>query len=96
MNTKVQPATEKPKPPNAGKGRKKGVPNKSTQLLKDAILKAAENAGNKHGKDGLVSYLEHQAEENPGPFLSLLGKVLPHQIEGTGDKGEIIVSWRKS
>ena len=38
MSTKVQPATEKPKPPNAGKGRKKGVPNKSTQLLKDAIL----------------------------------------------------------
>jgi len=96
MNTKVQPSAGKPKPPNAGKGRKKGVPNKSTQLLKDAILKAAENAGNKHGKDGLVSYLEQQAEENPGPFLALLGKVLPHQIEGTGDKGEIIVSWRKS
>jgi hypothetical protein len=33
-------------------GRKKGTPNKTTKLLKDAILKAAEKAG---GKGGLVS-----------------------------------------
>lgn len=65
---------------NRGKGRKKGVPNKTTALLKDAILKAAEAAGNKVGKDGIVSYLTQQAEENPGPFLSLLGKVLPMTV----------------
>lgn len=75
------------KPPNAGKGRVKGVPNKTTALLKDAILQAAKNAGG--GEDGLVNYLTLQATENPGPFMSLLGKVLPMQIEGTGDKGEI-------
>lgn len=63
-------------------GRAKGTPNKTTKLLKDAILKAAENAGNKVGSDGLVSYLETQATENPGPFMSLLGKVLPLQIAG--------------
>ena len=63
-------------------GRAKGTPNKTTKLLKDAIIKAAENAGNKVGKNGLVSYLEQQAEENPGPFMSLLGKVLPMQIAG--------------
>lgn len=60
-------------------GRKKGTPNKTTKLLKDAILKAAEKAG---GKGGLVSYLQVQARENPGPFLALLGKVLPMQIAG--------------
>ena len=66
------------KPPNAGKGRVKGVPNKTTALLKDAILKAAEQAG-----DGdLVAYLQKQAIINPGPFMSLLGKVLPMQISG--------------
>ena len=32
-------------PPNAGKGRKKGIPNKTTALLKDAILMAAAEAG---------------------------------------------------
>lgn len=63
-------------------GRQKGTPNKHTALLKDAILKAAEQAGDKLGNEGLVSYLEHQATENPGPFLGLLGKVLPMQIAG--------------
>lgn len=74
-------ANSNPKPPNAGKGRPKGVPNKTTAFLKDAILKAAEKAGKKHGKDGMISYLEAQAEKNPGPFMALLGKVLPMQIE---------------
>lgn len=65
---------------NAGKGRPKGAVNKTTALLKDAILRAAEKAGNKVGDEGLVSYLEDQAEKNPGPFMSLLGKVLPMQL----------------
>ena len=65
--------------PNGGKGRPKGVPNKTTALLKDAILKAAEEAGD---KDGMIGYLKKQALENPGPFLSLLGKVLPMQHTG--------------
>jgi len=89
-STKVVQSANR-KPPNAGKGRKKGVPNKTTAILKDAILKAAEQAGNKVGDDGMVSYLALQAEENPGPFMSLLGKVLPMQVEGTGKDGEINV-----
>jgi hypothetical protein len=67
------------KPPNAGKGRVKGVPNRTTALLKDAILKAAEGAG---GKDGMIGYLQTQAKDNPGPFMALLGKVLPMQVSG--------------
>lgn len=66
----------------AGKGRPKGSPNKTTALLKDAILKAAEQAG---GKEGMVGYLKTQAEENPQSFLPLLGKVLPMQLTGDGD-----------
>ena len=69
-----------PKPPNAGKGRPKGVPNKTTAFLKDAILKAAEQAGAEYGREGMVSYLQAQAKENPGPFMALLGKVLPMQV----------------
>lgn len=42
---------------------------------------AAKDAG---GKDGLVGYLQQQAKDNPGPFLALLGKVLPMQIAGEG------------
>ena len=73
------------KPPNAGIGRIKGVPNRNTKLLKDAILKAACKAGqklDKKSKDGLVTYLTEQARKNPGPFMSLLGKVLPMQVTG--------------
>jgi hypothetical protein len=60
-------------------GRKKGTPNKTTALLKDAILQAAEKAG---GEGGMVSYLQSQASANPGPFMALLGKVLPMQVTG--------------
>ena len=80
------------RPPNAGKGRPAGVPNKTTALLKDAILRAAAAAGNKVGTEGMVSYLTVQAEENPGPFMALLGKVLPMQVEGTGKDGAINIS----
>lgn len=62
-------------------GRPKGVPNKTTALLKDAILKAAEAAG---GGD-MAAYLQDQAVKNPGPFMSLLGKVLPMQVTGESD-----------
>ena len=70
------------KPPNAGKGRKKGTPNRTTALLKDAILRAAEEAG---GKEGLTGYLKEQATKNSGPFMALLGKVLPMQVSGDPD-----------
>ena len=82
------------KPPNAGKGRVKGVPNRTTALLKDAILLAAEGAG---GKDGLIGYLRAQArKKNAAPFLALLAKILPSQLSNdpenpVGPAHEVIV-----
>ena len=35
----------------------------------------------------MVAYLTLQASENPGPFMTLLGKVLPTQSEITGKDG---------
>lgn len=70
------------KPPAAGKGRPKGAKNKTTSILKDAIIQAAKNAG---GKDELVGYLEKQAKNNPAQFMTLLGKVLPLQVDGSVD-----------
>jgi hypothetical protein len=65
--------------PGPGPGRPKGTKNKTTTLLKDAILMAAEQAG---GDGGIVAYLQQQAVKNPGPFLALVGKVLPMQVTG--------------
>lgn len=72
----------------AGPGRPKGVPNKNTTLLKDAILQAATNAG----EGDMAAYLEQQAKDNPGPFMALLGKVLPMQVTGENG-GAIEIRW---
>jgi len=83
----VKETARKPRPGDGtpGPGRPKGVPNKTTALLKDAVLKAAEAAGG-GGPDGLVNYLVAQAKQNPTPFLSLLGRVLPMQVSDEVDK----------
>lgn len=64
-------AKSRPKPPG---GSRKGIPNKATKELKDMILGALDDAG------GQV-YLATQAVENPQAFMSLVGKVLPKNIE---------------
>ena len=70
---------------NAGKGRPKGVPNKTTAALKDMILHALDGVGG-------IDYLKAQARENPGPFLTLVGKVLPMTVAGDGDNPIKIVT----
>lgn len=61
------------RPPNAGKGRPRGVPNKITSDLKAMVLGALDDAGGRE-------YLARQAEENPGPFMALVGKCLPKDL----------------
>ena len=60
--------------------------SKKNEILKDAILKAAIKAGNQLGEDGLVSYLEAQALKNASSFLTLLGKVLPEELNNNGQQ----------
>jgi hypothetical protein len=83
----VKETVKNPRPGDGtpGPGRPKGAPNRTTALLKDAVLKAAETAGGGE-PDGLVNYLVEQAKRNPAPFLTLLGKVLPTQVSGEDDK----------
>jgi hypothetical protein len=78
-----------PKPGERLGGRAKGTPNKTTVLVKEAILKAAEAAGeDKQGKDGLVGYMTFLAKEEPKAFSTLLAKIIPTQV--TGEDGGAI------
>jgi len=54
-------------------GRPKGSRNKTTTAVKEMILQALSNKGG-------VEYLEKQADENPTAFLTLVGKVLPLDV----------------
>lgn len=69
-------------------GRPKGIPNKTTTLLKEATILAAEQVGRDgRGKEGLVGFLRTQAaKKNNAPFMAMLGKVLPLQLTGPDGK----------
>lgn len=62
---------------NAGKGRPKGAQNKENKALREMILAALDEQ-----PGGGIEYLKIQAVENPGPFMTLLGKVLPTTLAG--------------
>ena len=68
-----------PKHPKAG--RPKGKPNRTTAILKDAILMAAEQVGeNGKGLDGLVGYLRMLAVKERVVYARLLERVMPFQL----------------
>lgn len=71
------------RPPAAGIGRKKGVPNKITREIKQMVIDALSEAGG-------VDYLVKQAEKSPTAFLALVGKVIPLQLQGSGDNGALV------
>ena len=69
--------TKAEKHPNLKGGSRLGKPNKNTQLIREMVATALNTVG---GAD----YLARVAESHPGPFMGLLGKVMPVQIEGEG------------
>lgn len=72
--SKDGPKTARKPPPNAGKGRPPGTPNKLTRDVKAAIEAAFDEVGG-------AEYLKRQAEENPQAFLTLLGKLIPKDVK---------------
>ena len=58
-----------------GAGRPKGALDKGNALIREMVAQALNQAGG-------VDYLARVAESHPGPFLGLVGKVLPIQVTG--------------
>lgn len=66
-----------------GAGRKPGQQNKTTKLLKEAIIEAAEAEGRDgNGKQGLVGFLRTLSRREPAVFGRLMEKLLPYQLTG--------------
>lgn len=76
MSSKVQGSGERRLPPNAGKGRKKGVPNKFTRSVKEAV-QAAFDEIQKDPKANLIAW----GRANPGDFYRLSGKLIPTAVD---------------
>ena len=67
------------RPPNAGKGRVKGVPNKMTLIAKEAIAAAAEKLG---GTDRLVAWAKEDSKNEAAFWTTIYPKLLPLQVSG--------------
>ena len=71
------------KPPNAGKGRKKGVPNKVTRAAKEAIQFAFDELG---GAEALATWARAN-DKNKAVFYSVIfPKIIPHEVTGENGK----------
>ena len=79
--------TARRKPPNAGKGRIKGVPNRVTADVREGIRHLLESNAPR-----MQEWLDHVAEEDPARALELLVKlaefVVPRlsRIQATDDR----------
>jgi len=56
-----------------GGGSRKGIQNKATKEIKDMINGALNAVGGE-------KYLIRQAEENPVAFMTLIGKIIPKDV----------------
>lgn len=66
-------------------GRKPGSKSKNSRILREAILLAAELEGSDgKGTGKLVGYLRRVAKKDMKAFCSLLGRVIPLQVEALG------------
>jgi hypothetical protein len=68
-----------------GGGSRKGIPNKTTKELKDMIQGALDAKGGQ-------AWLEQQMDESPAAFMTLLGKILPKDVNVGGQKDNPVVS----
>lgn len=80
------------RPPNAGKGRRKGTPNKATADVRAAIAEIAQN-----NVENVQRWLARTAKTQPGRALDLYIRLIEYHIpklsraEVTGEGGGAII-----
>ncbi|MCK1732952.1 hypothetical protein IVA79_03030 [Bradyrhizobium sp. 138] len=81
-STSFKKGTRKP----TNSGRTKGARNKTTLILKEAALLAAEACGEDgKGTNGLVGFLTSLAQQQPAVFGRLLERILPMQFRNKAE-----------
>lgn len=60
-----------------GAGRPKGSLDQGNKAIRELVVEALDGLGG-------VAYLQDVARSHPAAFLSLIGKVMPIQVEGSG------------
>ncbi len=70
------------RPPNAGKGRPKGSPNKTTTSAREAFTLAFQGLGG-------AQALQDWAKENTTEFFKLYARLIPQEHVGEGGSGPI-------
>ena len=78
MTSKVQEFTGKRLPPNAGRGRPKGSPNKATASVKAALEASLTELGG-------VQWFVQLAKSNPDAYVKLLLQILPKAAPESSD-----------
>ena len=74
---------------NKGKGRPKGVPNKTTTAAKEAIAMVAEGLG---GAERMIDWAQSDPINERAFWTQIYPKLLPLQVNGAGDKGEHLIA----
>jgi hypothetical protein len=64
-------------------GRQKGTPNKLSVAAKDNFISVFEEL---NGEE--LTHMKTWAAENPNQFYALYAKLLPLQLNGSGEDGE--------
>lgn len=82
-NKELKPIAARPKPPAAGRGRKKGELNKHTRCVREMVLAALDGVGGQ-------KYLQEQAKANPNAFLSLVAKTMPTKVVGDPENPMVV------